>query len=57
MLNNFLTEVRAPRAAMDNSRQSVRFLFDQTEDIYVMDAKGVGNIGRYFNVSYYTCSI
>jgi hypothetical protein len=23
----------------------------------VMDAKGVGNIGRYFNVSYYTCSI
>lgn len=29
----------------------VRKLFGENEEIYVMDAKITGNIGRYFNVS------
>lgn len=46
-----ITEVKAPRGGADmNKTKSTRIYFDGTEDIYVMDAKGIGNIGRYFNV-------
>lgn len=33
--------------------RSVRKFFGKKEDVYIMDAKKSGNIGRYFNVSIY----
>ncbi|XP_065343367.1 histone-lysine N-methyltransferase eggless isoform X1 [Cloeon dipterum] len=43
-------EVAAPKLK-EKEKKNVRYLFDRSEDIYVMDAKSVGNLGRYFNHS------
>lgn len=31
--------------------RGLRRMFGKNEDVYVMDAKIMGNVGRYFNVS------
>lgn len=32
---------------------SVREMFGKNESVYIMDAKNIGNIGRFLNVSIY----
>ncbi|XP_059480204.1 histone-lysine N-methyltransferase SETDB1 isoform X2 [Neocloeon triangulifer] len=50
-------EVKAPKGynpekeVTQLGKVSIRYLIDRSEDIYVMDAKSVGNLGRYFNHS------
>lgn len=35
---------------------SIRKYYGPNEDdVYIMDAKGIGNIGRYLNVSFFKC--
>lgn len=36
----------------DDRSKSLRKLFGPNENVYIMDAKKAGNIGRYFNVSF-----
>lgn len=40
-----LNENRSPK------HKSVRAMFGKDEDVYIMDAKSTGNIGRFLNVS------
>lgn len=37
----------------DDRSKTFRKLFGPNENVYIMDAKKAGNIGRYFNVSYF----
>lgn len=46
-----ISEVSAPKGFKLDKAVSVRYHFDHNEDIFVMDAKSIGNLGRYFNVS------
>lgn len=46
-----LTRQRSYIPAKKSKPLPLRKLFGRNEDIYVMDAKIAGNIGRYFNVS------
>lgn len=45
------SEVSAPKGFKLDKAVSVRYHFDHNDDIFVMDAKSIGNLGRYFNVS------
>lgn len=41
----------------NSSYMSVRELFNDDDNVYVMDAKNAGNIGRFLNVSFLTLFI
>lgn len=41
----------------NSSYMSVRELFNDDDNVYVMDAKNAGNIGRFLNVSILTLFI
>ena len=49
------SEVSAPKGFKLDKAVSVRYHFDHNDDIFVMDAKSIGNLGRYFNVSLQLC--